>query len=51
MSHDLGAVFGVKEVLDPRDTREYLKEMLDTHMLRLSGGIGQHRLANWPTSF
>jgi acetyl-CoA carboxylase carboxyltransferase component len=50
-AYDLGAVFGVKEVLDPRETREYLKEMLDTHMLRLSGGVGQHRLSNWPTSY
>ncbi len=50
-AYDLAAVFGVKEVLDPRETREYLKEMLDTHTLRLSGGVGQHRLSNWPTSF
>ncbi len=50
-AYDLGAVFGVKEVLDPRETREYLKEMLDTHTLRLSNGVGQHRLANWPTSY
>jgi acetyl-CoA carboxylase carboxyltransferase component len=50
-AYDLGAVFGVKEVLDPRETREYLKQMLDTHMLRLSGGVGRHRLANWPTSY
>jgi acetyl-CoA carboxylase carboxyltransferase component len=50
-AYDLAAVFGVKEVLDPRETREYLKEMLDTHALRLSNGVGQHRLANWPTSY
>ncbi|MGH8620308.1 MAG: acyl-CoA carboxylase subunit beta [Burkholderiales bacterium] len=50
-AYDLAAVFGVKEVLDPRETREYLKEMLETHTLRLSGGVGQHRLSNWPTSF
>jgi acetyl-CoA carboxylase carboxyltransferase component len=50
-AYDMAAVFGVKEVLDPRETREYLKEMLDTHTLRLSGGVGQHRLANWPTSY
>jgi methylmalonyl-CoA decarboxylase subunit alpha len=49
--YDLGAVFGVKEVLDPRETRAYLKEMLEIHSPRLSGGIGQHRLANWPTSY
>ncbi len=50
-AYDMGAVFGVKEVLDPRETREYLKEMLDIQSLRLSNGVGQHRLANWPTSY
>jgi acetyl-CoA carboxylase carboxyltransferase component len=50
-AYDLAAVYGVKEVLDPRETREYLKEALDVHSLRLSGGVGQHRLANWPTSY
>lgn len=50
-AYDLAAVYGVKEVLDPRETREYLKEALDVHTLRLSGGVGQHRLANWPTSY
>lgn len=50
-AYDLAAVYGVKEVLDPRETREYLKETLDVHTLRLSGGVGQHRLANWPTSY
>lgn len=50
-AYDMGAVFGVKEVLDPRETREYLKEMLDVQSLRLSNGVGQHRLANWPTSY
>lgn len=50
-AYDLAAVYGVKEVLDPRETREYLKETLDVHTLRLSGGVGQHLLANWPTSY
>jgi acetyl-CoA carboxylase carboxyltransferase component len=50
-AYDLAAVYGVKDVLDPRETREYLKDILDTHALRLSGGVGQHRLANWPTSY
>jgi acetyl-CoA carboxylase carboxyltransferase component len=50
-AYDLAAVYGVKEVLDPRETREYLKEALDVHTLRLSGGVGQHKLANWPTSY
>jgi acetyl-CoA carboxylase carboxyltransferase component len=50
-AYDLAAVYGVKEVLDPRETRDYLKEALDVHALRLSDGVGQHRLANWPTSY
>jgi acetyl-CoA carboxylase carboxyltransferase component len=50
-AYDLAAVYGVKEVLDPRETRDYLKETLDVHTLRLAGGVGQHRLANWPTSY
>ncbi|HVO89496.1 MAG TPA: carboxyl transferase domain-containing protein, partial [Casimicrobiaceae bacterium] len=50
-AYDLAAVYGVREVLDPRDTRSYLIEMLDVHTSRLSNGIGQHRLANWPTSY
>jgi acetyl-CoA carboxylase carboxyltransferase component len=50
-AYDLAAVYGVKEVLDPRETRDYLKETLDVHTLRLGGGVGQHRLANWPTSY
>lgn len=50
-AYDLAAVYGVKEVLDPRETRDYLKETLEVHTLRLSGGVGQHRLSNWPTSY
>jgi hypothetical protein len=38
-------------VLDPRDTRDWLSRVLDVHRLRLRGGVGQHRLANWPTSY
>jgi acetyl-CoA carboxylase carboxyltransferase component len=50
-AYDLAAVYGVKDVLDPRETRDYLKEMLDIHVSRLTQGMGQHRLANWPTSY
>jgi acetyl-CoA carboxylase carboxyltransferase component len=41
----------LQDVIDPRDTRKYLIEVL--HIIRDSRdrGIGQHRLANWPTKF
>ena len=50
-AYDLAAIFGVKDVLDPRETRAYLAEMLDIHTLRLTNGVGRHLLANWPTSY
>jgi acetyl-CoA carboxylase carboxyltransferase component len=50
-AYDLAAVYGIKEVIDPRETRAYLKSMLQIHRSRLSNGIGEHHLSNWPTSY
>lgn len=50
-AYGLASVYGVKEVLDPRETRDYLIEMLDTHRNRMEGGIGEHLLQAWPTSY
>ena len=50
-AYGLASVYGVKEVLDPRETRDYLIDMLDTHCNRLEGGIGKHLLEAWPTSY
>jgi len=50
-AYGLASVYGVKEVLDPRETRDYLIDMLDTHCNRLDGGIGKHLLEAWPTSY
>lgn len=48
---DAASIYAVQSVIDPAETREHLIRMLDVHRSRLTGGIGQHRLANWPTSF
>jgi len=40
-----------QNVIDPRDTREYLIRTLEVHRMRLKHGVGEHRLANWPTSY
>ena len=41
----------IQDIIDPRRTRDYLVRVLaiirDSH----GGGIGEHRLANWPTKF
>ncbi|MBE0549940.1 MAG: methylmalonyl-CoA carboxyltransferase [Rubrivivax sp.] len=48
---DAASIYAVQSVIDPADTREHLIRLLDVHRSRLTGGIGEHRLANWPTSF
>jgi acetyl-CoA carboxylase carboxyltransferase component len=39
------------DVIDPRKTRDYLIRALEISWDRRTGGVGQHRLANWPTKF
>ena len=48
---ELARLYEAQYVLDPRDTRSWLTRVLEMHRLRLRGGVGQHRLANWPTSY
>ncbi|MGH7053179.1 MAG: acyl-CoA carboxylase subunit beta [Stellaceae bacterium] len=47
----LAELYEAQTIIDPRDTRAYLATILDTHRLRLSGGVGRHLMANWPTSY
>ena len=56
MSHDsevwdMASVFAVQSVIRPEQTRDYLVRMLEVHRLRLTGGIGQHLMRAWPTSY
>lgn len=47
----LASLYEAQTVLDPRDTRAFLTDMLGVHTMRRDGGVGQHLLANWPTSY
>lgn len=49
--YDLASVYGAQDVIDPRETRDYLVTSLATFRRSRSGGIGEHRLSNWPTSY
>ena len=49
--YDMASIYTAHDVIDPRDTREWLIRMLDVHRLRLSGGVGQHLMRTWPTSY
>jgi acetyl-CoA carboxylase carboxyltransferase component len=48
---DAAAVFAVQSIIEPHQTRDYLIRMLEVHRQRLTGGIGQHLMRAWPTSF
>lgn len=50
-AYDLAEIYGVQAVISPVDTRRYLIQQLDIHDLRMTGGIGEHRMAAWPTTF
>ena len=41
----------LQDVIDPRETRNYLTEVLRIIRDSRDRGIGRHRLANWPTKF
>ena len=48
---DMACIFSAHEVIKPQETREFVTRMLDVHQRRRSGGIGQHLMQTWPTSF
>lgn len=41
----------IHDVIDPRRTRDYIREALEISFNARTGGIGEHKLANWPTKF
>jgi len=49
--YDMASIYTAHDVIDPRDTRDYLKHTLETHRLRLTDGVGQHLMRTWPTSY
>jgi acetyl-CoA carboxylase carboxyltransferase component len=48
---ELAAGYQAQSVIHPAETRDYIRQVLDIHEDRMSGGVGKHRLANWPTSY
>ena len=47
----LAAVYAAQEVIKPRETREYLSDILRIHTTRSTGGVGEGNLRTWPTSY
>ncbi len=56
MSHDsevwdMASIYAVQSVIRPDETRDHLIALLDVHRSARSGGVGQHLMASWPTSY
>jgi hypothetical protein len=49
--YDMAGIYTAHDVIDPRDAREWLIRMLEVHRLRMSGGVRQHLMRTWPTSY
>src|SRR5690349_19837817 len=47
----LAEVYAAQAVIRPDETRDYLIRMLDVYRLRMTKGVGQHLMRNWPTSY
>jgi acetyl-CoA carboxylase carboxyltransferase component len=50
-AYGLAEIFAVQSVIAPQETRRYLVKQLAIHEMQLSGGVGRHRMAGWPTTF
>ena len=48
---DMSRIFSAHDVIKPQETRGYLIRMLDIHQRRRSGGVGEHLMRTWPTSY
>ena len=48
---DMSRIFSAHDVIKPQETRGYLIRMLDVHQRRRTGGVGEHLMRTWPTSF
>lgn len=50
-AYDLAGIFSAQAVIDPRESRVWLKRLLQVHERRPARGIGKHLLGGWPTTF
>jgi acetyl-CoA carboxylase carboxyltransferase component len=50
-AYDMAAIYTAQDVIDPRDTRDWLIRMLEVHRSRATGGLGQHLMRTWPTTY
>jgi acetyl-CoA carboxylase carboxyltransferase component len=49
--YDVARAYGVDDVISPVDTRGFILGALRDNHLTRTGGVGEHLLSSWPTSF
>lgn len=50
-AYQLAGIFAAQTVIDPRATRAWLGRMLEVHRRAPAGGVGEHRMRTWPTTY
>ncbi|PPR63912.1 MAG: putative propionyl-CoA carboxylase beta chain 5 [Alphaproteobacteria bacterium MarineAlpha4_Bin2] len=48
---DMATIFSLQNIVKPQETRNYLIRMLDVYRHRRNGGVGEHLMRTWPTSY
>jgi acetyl-CoA carboxylase carboxyltransferase component len=48
---DMATIFSAHDVIKPQETRSSLIRLIDIHQRRRTGGIGDHLMRSWPTSY
>ena len=48
---DMARIFSAHDVIKPQETRAYLIRVLDIQQRRRTGGVGEHLMRTWPTSY
>ncbi|MEX2644400.1 MAG: carboxyl transferase domain-containing protein [Acetobacterales bacterium] len=46
----LAELYETHTVLDPRETRDWLKDTLAIYSMRMTNGVGEHLMRSWPTT-
>ncbi len=47
----MATIFSLQNIIKPQETRDYLIRMLDVYRSRRNGGVGEHLMRTWPTSY
>lgn len=50
-AYDLASIYSAQFVIDPRESRHNLMRLLEVHSRERTGGISEHHLATWQTTY